>query len=141
MLLEFADASKTLSKQDADVSSKLCEVAKAFLNERAKQFVKAHQGRPVLMSYQSDGTPMLAKQTHTAKRSSGQLVVRKAGRGIELLLQKVFLKTLSPTGGHVVSCYFRDRGLWIMARALGHVSPLLACSSPCSRPWGTNGSR
>lgn len=108
MLIEFADASKNLTKEDAEVSDKLCEVAKAFLKERAKEFVKAHQGRPILMSYQSDGTPTLAKRTHTAKRSSGQLVVRKAGRGIELLLQKVFLKTITPTGDHLVSCFFRD---------------------------------
>ena len=108
LLLDFADCAKVLDRGEADQCAQLCEIVKASLLARAKSFVLSAQGSAVLMSYQSDSTPLLAQATFTARHSSGQTVTRRAGRSLELLLERVFLKTISPTGEHLITSFFRD---------------------------------
>ena len=108
LFVEYAKASRVLDKHEAEQCAQLCELAKAYLLERAKSFVSKGQGGALLLSYQSDSTPLLAKATFVARHASGQAVVRKAGRAVELLLERVFLKRLTPTGEAVVETFFRD---------------------------------
>ena len=63
LLLDFADCAKVLDRAEADQCAQLCEIAKASLLARAKSFVLSAQGSAVLMSYQSDSTPLLARAT------------------------------------------------------------------------------
>ena len=132
LYLYHADAAKVLDRGGGDEAAKLCELAKHFLKNRAKHFVSGAQGRPLLYSYQADGTPMLVQATHVAQRASGQHVVRTAGRGLELLLQRVFLKTIAPSGEHLVTAYFRDpvpldngKGAWPCFTAACECFPML----------------
>lgn len=132
LLVDFADVSKNLDKEGAQTAAKLCEIAKELLRERAIQFVKRGQGGAILLSYQSDSTPLLAKATYVAQLPDGSHVVRKAGRALELLLQKVFVKIIAPTGTPSLVCYFRDpvplddgKGTWPCFSAACECFPML----------------
>ena len=129
---EHADAARVLDRSEGEESAKLCEIAKHLLKSRAKQFVYDAQGRPLLYSYQGDSTPLLAQATHVDRRPNGQHIVRKAGRATELLLQRVFLKTISLAGEHLVTCFFRDpvpldngKGTWPCFTAACDCFPML----------------
>lgn len=132
LFLDFAKASRVLDKEETEMCAKLAEVAKEHLMQRAKEFVRNAQGGAVLLSYQSDSTPLLAKRVFVARHSSGQAVVRKAGRALELLLERVFLKTETPSGQMLVECFFRDpvpldngKGAWPCFSAACECFPLL----------------
>ena len=90
LFLDHARVFKVLDKSEAEVCAQLCELAKATLQARAKIFVSDAQGGALLLSYQSDSTPLLTKGTFVARHASGQAVVRKAGSALELLLERVF---------------------------------------------------
>ena len=130
-------AHTVLSKRDSVTASKLTEVAKACLREKAKHLVTAAKGHALLYSYGSDGTPVLTKKTFVSHLSSGRSLVRKGGQGVEFLIEKAFLKSFSSVGEPMVCCLTRDprplakgKGAWQcfqaavdffpMVRTMGH---------------------
>lgn len=134
---DFCVPHKVLTRVEAEEASKLVEVAKAFLWGKAKALVSEANGAPVLYCYGADATPVLTKCTLTAKLPSGKRIVRKAGRGAELLVERAFLKTSGGAGPAKVVCLFSDptplsegKGAWQhfvacckffpMVRNLGH---------------------
>lgn len=103
MYRDFANAYKVLSKDEEYTMQKLSALSAAFLKEKAKRLVMESEGRPVLYSYGSDGTPMLTKFTSSAKTASSRTVVRKAGRVVEFLLQRGFVRTNNAAGAPQVA--------------------------------------
>jgi hypothetical protein len=108
LLREHAIASKVLSKDEALVAARLCEVAKAFLLSKAKGIVRAAGDRAVLVTYGSDGTPALTFETTSCSITSQHSTVRKAGHSVEFLVERAFLRTTSPTGSPILACVLRD---------------------------------
>ena len=101
-----SDVYESLSKIDTVAVSKLVDIANQRLMDRAIEFVIPSDETALLFSHQSDRTPALLQATHVAELSSGQSIVRKAGRA-ELLLQLMFLKSFDDS---------------IMGRAYGRAS-------------------
>ena len=105
---DFGVASKVLTREEASVCAKLCEVGKAYLWAKARSLVAKAAGKAVLYSYSSDGTPLLAQSTTVASLDDGRRRVRKAGHAVEFLMEKAFLTTKTHTGQKLVQCLFRD---------------------------------
>ena len=108
LFLDFCKVHKVVSKEESRICAKLCEVGKAFLLQRAKALVAGAEGRAVLLTYGSDSTPLLCKQTFTAALDSHHRVVRKAGRQVEFLVERAFLCTVSPAGEKHTTCVLTD---------------------------------
>ena len=90
LFLDHCQASKVLGRAEGYVNAKLCEVGKAYLQEKARALVRESNGRPVLFTYGSDGTPSLTRATFTSKGDPGKTVSRKAGLGTEFLVERAF---------------------------------------------------
>jgi hypothetical protein len=106
--LDFCHPHKVLDQRGAEEVAKLCEVGKTFLWNRAKNVVRAAEDRAILYSYGSDSTPVLATSTVSQQLNPTRRIVRKAGVGTELLIERAFVKTTSASGSPVVVCLFRD---------------------------------
>ena len=106
--LDFCHPHKVLDQRGDEEVAKLCEVGKAFLWLRAKSVVREADGRAILYSYGSDSTPVLATNTVSLQLTETRRIVRKAGVGTELLIERAFVKTTSASGSPVVVCLFRD---------------------------------
>jgi hypothetical protein len=106
--LEFCHPHKVLDQRGAEEVAKLCEVGKAYLWLRAKNVVRNAEDRAILYSYGSDATPVLATNTVSQQLTENRRIVRKAGVGTELLIERAFVKTTSASGSPVVVCLFRD---------------------------------
>ena len=73
------------------------EVAKAFLRQDAEKFVRDLEGRPVLLQYSGDGTPIKSKCSITAR--SGEESLRRSGRRTsEYYVQNCFLVAFDAFG-------------------------------------------
>ena len=108
LYLDYARPHKVLSKEEAAVAAKLCEVGKAFLWQRAKDMVKESGDRAILFSYGSDGTPVLTQLTIVRQLSEHQNFSRRAGDGTELLVERAFVKFTDALGKNRMTCLFRD---------------------------------
>lgn len=129
--------SRMLLRDEADEVAKLCEIFKKVLFDRAMEFVKASGEAPLLYSYQSDGTPILAQKTIVASKADSRKIVRHAGRSAELLLQRGFLKVFDASGQPRVTCLFRDplpldhgKGTWPCFTAACNFFPLMRYIKP-----------
>ena len=92
-------SSPTLKHRHDDLQL-LCsavEVAKAFLRQDAEKFVRDLEGRPVLLQYSGDGTPIKSKCSITAR--SGEESLRRSGRRTsEYYVQNCFLVAFDAFG-------------------------------------------
>ena len=99
MLQDFGTAHRVLDRNEARDCAKLTEVVKGFMTNKAKALVKAAGGQPVLYTYGSDGTPLMTQMRVTAPKLTGNgRVVRRAGKAVEYLVQRAFLKSTTPSG-------------------------------------------
>ena len=106
LLVEYAKAAKVLERGEADVCAALCEIAKAALLARAKAFVSNAQGRPLLLSYQSDSTPLLAKATYQARHSSGHVAKKKGWAGAGFIVGESLPQDRQPWRGQACHLLF-----------------------------------
>ena len=107
-LLSFCSAPTTFTHSDKAQCAKICEVMKTFLYQKAQRIIAQCKGRAVLLTYASDGTPLLTQKTYTAKAESGQTVVRKGGHGTDFLMQRAYLRTSDDKGDPVITCILSD---------------------------------
>lgn len=98
MFRDFSDAYRVLSKEDELAVQKLSALSAAYLADKAKRLIVRSEGRPMLYSCGSDGTPMLTKFTSSSRTASSRTAVRKAGRAVEFLLQRGFVRTDDASG-------------------------------------------
>ena len=128
---ELAQASSVLGWDRSKEAAKLCEVAKTHLKEQLLSAVQRGSTRPALLSYQSDGTPQLTKEHHTAH--AGAIRARRiGGAGRELLVQKVYVRTTSAAGVPAVVALLTDprpltagKSAWCLYTAATELCPLL----------------
>jgi hypothetical protein len=131
LCLDLGVPHRCLSRHEADLSAKLCEVVKDRLHAQATHLIGCAGMHAILFTYGSDGTPALTKFTATARLSSGRLIRRKRGRGVEYLIERGFLKTM--IGGRPrVACVLRDpipllngKGAWDCFAALTKFFPMV----------------
>ena len=72
LVKQYAKVCVCSSDTDNASMAKLCEAGKAFLRAQAMQGVSAAQGRPLLMHYSCDGTPITTKHRVKAGAKSGK---------------------------------------------------------------------
>lgn len=129
---EFTAPHRVLDKHEDRIVFKLADVAWEYMQMKGKDLVNKANGRPVLFSYGSDGTPMLTRATVTSQNSSGQQVMRRAGRAAEFLLERAFLRTTSSEGRPLAVALFKPpvpldagKGALQVFTASCHFFPLL----------------
>lgn len=137
--LSFAKAARVLDKEESNIVSKLCEIGKSFLWSKARALVAGSGGRAILYSYGSDGTPLLTRETISAKTSSHQRVTRKAGDGTEFLVERAFFLTSSPSGEPVATCLFRDPRPLLEGKTAQHLFGAMCAFFPLLRTIGFEG--
>ncbi len=80
LLLDHATPHKVMANSTEEREAfKLAEVVKDYMLSRAKKFVADCDGRAVLFSYGSDGTPLLTRANFTHVLE-GHTVARNAGK-------------------------------------------------------------
>jgi len=121
----FASVGRAVGDSERVTLAKVAEVAKEFLQREATKLVKRANGRPVLMSYSSDGTPLRSKKhiVHAAG-SSGSKVRRVGGAAQEFLVQQAFLRYIDVDGVPHTVAVLRDplplshgKGAWAIYSA------------------------
>ena len=119
-----------LEHGERDVS-RLCEVLKAFLQDKARGVVQSAGGRAILVCYGSDATPLLTFHTEVSEHA-GHKVQRRAHKADELLIEIAFVKTTDADGSPVLAFLTRDpvpltegKKQWNMAIPLLKFFPLV----------------
>lgn len=107
LYVEYSRASKTVdSKQEQRVAAKLCEVLKLHLRQKCDALIRAASNQPLLFSYSADATSLLLRTVETERLRS--FLVKRHGKDlIELLMERIFVKTVSARGvqqGAIVYC-------------------------------------
>ena len=95
LLQKYKCASKAhavYGEDNKDEPAKLVELAKAFPWGRAQQVSEAAGNHVLLFSYSSDDTPQLIRQGVRHELPGGRKLRRKARRGVELLVERAFVK-------------------------------------------------
>ena len=132
LLLDHASCHKVVANSTEErEAGKLVEVVKDYMLLRAKKFVADCDGRAVLFSYGSDGTPLLTRANFTHVLD-GKRVVRNAGKAEEFLIERAFLRSTDESGAPVMVSLGRDPALlgdgksaWHMFTALTRFFPLV----------------
>ncbi len=104
---EYASATACLSFPDIYGMDKLVETCKLFMKNKCMGFVKKADGRALLASYGSDGTPLITRQHW--RQSAGSLgdVHRHGGSSHEYLIQRCFFM-YRKSGEAVVDTLFTE---------------------------------
>ena len=87
---EYASATSCLSFSATYGMDKLVETCKVFMKNKAMRFVKDADGRALLASYGSDGTPLISRQQWRQKAGNLGDVHRHGGSSHEFLIQRCF---------------------------------------------------
>ena len=95
-------AGRSLSEQEHRDAARLCEVGKAALLEFSYDLVKSSHGRPLLYSYQGDGTPLKLRYKFQSRLTPHSVVHRSGCSGTEMYCQAAFLRTLDELGAPVL---------------------------------------
>ena len=134
---DFAKPHKVVPKDEVRTCFRLCELSWYYQVLKARHVVEQAEGRPVLYSYGSDSTPMLTTSTVSSPSPIAGKIVRKAGRGLEYLLERAFVVTTNGSGELLKAALFKPptpldkgKGAWQcfsascdffpMLRRLGH---------------------
>eukprot|EP00972_Heterocapsa_arctica_P086888 12808827-Heterocapsa_arctica.AAC.1 len=67
LFLEHSRPHRIIGRAECVTTSKLCELGKSFLQDKARALVRAAGGRAVLHTYGSDCTPKLTGVTYSTK--------------------------------------------------------------------------
>ena len=139
---EYASASACLSPTAAYGMDALVETCKLFMKNKAMGFVRKADGRALLASYGSDGTPLITRQHWRHKTGSLGDVHRHGNSSHEYLIQRCFSHTVRMGRPSWIRSS-RSRYLWRVARTRCSCSIARACFSPRSegraiRAWLCN---
>eukprot|EP00974_Lingulodinium_polyedra_P057606 5544797-Lingulodinium_polyedra.AAC.1 len=104
-----SSASRVLSRDDSREALRLVEVVKEFLWSKAKALVRECNGRPILYSYGSDGTPLLTQESVGLHIAPKAILYRRAKESGEYLVERAFLLAHKPGGdGFYKACLLRE---------------------------------
>ena len=117
---------------------KLVEIFKSFLVAKAKAAITQAQGRAILFSYGSDGTPLLTWHTVQAEHQGGK-VKRKAKKSDELLVEVAFLRTTDSTGELVTAFLTKDPVPLSNGKTTWHMLPAACAFFPLIQKLGHKG--
>ena len=104
-LLQLAQPSRVLTRNEGREVDALCEAGKAHLQRAARNLVAGAGGRPVLVSYSGDGTPILCKKRWSA-RVAERVYRRSGGHADEYYVEKLFVSVGNPSGGFDTALVF-----------------------------------
>ena len=104
---DLARPHRVLDKNEDRFVYKATEIAWAYPLLKARDLVAKAQGRPLLYSYGSDGTPVLTKATISSALQSGRKISRRSGHSVEFLLERAFLRTTTPEGRPWATALFK----------------------------------
>lgn len=141
--VDFAAPHKVLTNSEACVARRLCLLLKRNLFSIAAAAVRAANHRPVLYTYQADGTPALSMTTVVRQVTQERRVVRRAGAAMEFLVERGYIKSISAGGCVSVAALMREprpmssgKGSWCIyasaaafwpgVRSFGHQGPAIA---------------
>ena len=105
---KLAVAGRPLQQNEERDVARLAEATKALLDETARDMISKAQTRPVLFSYQGDGTPLKLKHAFQVAFAEHHKHARSGYTGEELYCQGAFVRTLDGAGEPVVTCLLRD---------------------------------
>lgn len=133
LAVELSRASAVLTKAQVGHVMKLCEVVKHQLQSKVDTLLSKASGRPVLMSYSSDGTPMkTAARVSSEGLVPGTALIRRGRDCVELLLQRGWYKTFGANGQTLVAALLRDpvplthgKSAWHLYSAARSFAPFL----------------
>jgi len=109
MVKKYAHVGNVLNSDDTRKLSRLCELIKQKLQDKARQFVKDSNGAPILCHYSSDGTPLSTKRFVAATlASSGRRVRRVGAETVEYLVQYAALRRVENDGSVQSTMVLRD---------------------------------
>lgn len=142
LVQRFSKACLNTTRDESVLVSRLCEVGKAYLQEKARTLIQNAVGQPVLVHYSSDGTPLSSKKHIKAVSSnfSSSKLMRDTD---EYLVQHVFYRTIDALGTPSTVTLLRDplplscgktalaqyscgKSFFQNARQLGHVGISIA---------------
>ena len=129
LLQLHSSASRNLARDEGREAGRLMEIVKQFLWQRARALVREANGRPVLYSYGSDGTPLLTKESVAAKPCRKTILYRRARQSGEYLVERGFLLTHNPDGS------FKSAGLFREPRLLTEGKTGLHSSKAATEFW------
>ena len=129
---DFAKPHRLVQKAEETTCFRLCELAWYYQVLKAKHVVEQAEGRPVLYSYGADSTPMLTTSTVSSLSPMKGRVVRKAGRGLEYLLERGFVVSTNSRGELLKAALFKaptpldkGKGAWQCFSASCDFFPIL----------------
>ena len=129
---DFAKPHRLVQKAEETTCFRLCELAWYYQALKAKHVVEQAEGRPVLYSYGADSTPMLTTSTVSSLSPMKGRVVRKAGRGLEYLLERGFVVSTNSRGELLKAALFKaptpldkGKGAWQCFSASCDFFPIL----------------
>ena len=106
-LRQYGKVCASISRDEADIAARLCEVGKAFLQAKARSLVASANGQPILVHFSSDGTPISTKKQ--VKGTSPAYSASRQGRDTEeYQVQHVFYRTLDSAGQPSTVALVRD---------------------------------
>lgn len=108
MCRRFAKAS-LVDKEGRRNIGMLCELLKSFLRRKALELIETAGGRPILLSYSSDGTPLTTRERLRLRlNGTAAPVVRVGGSSQEYLIQQVFVRRLDVDGNSRTEVVLRE---------------------------------
>ena len=100
-------ASKVAVSSELSVCAKLVETLKSFNKQQCEAFVKDHQNQPLLYTYSFDGATSTVTHKFQHRHAAGAIV--RAGRqSLELLMQRLILRTTSSRDATSVQHLFAE---------------------------------
>ena len=161
-VLLYATPSHSVESNTRKDILRTAEILKAYLRQQATALCVAAQGRPLLVAYSCDGTPLLTKE-RLMVRLRGKQVQRVGGRGDEYLVEQAFVRYMRD-GVPETALLLRDplrltsgKTAWAIHQASRALCPQLedlsegicvyalcydrALLSPLRRSWGERWSR
>ena len=94
----YAESSLSTSPLDAKHMPRLCELGKAYLQQKARELVANAAQAPVLSHYSADGTPLSTKRKVNASMKKGFSVKRYGRETEEFLVQHGYIRTVDAFG-------------------------------------------
>lgn len=103
LIQSHATPSRVLSAEEVELDKRLVVVCEAFLYEFARRFVESTGGRPFLVSYGADGTPMTSRRL-CAQKVGALAGIRSGFEGQEFCVQNACLRSVD-SAGRSCMCY------------------------------------
>ena len=98
LIANYARPTMSLDREEDEEVARLAVILKHSMFAKARRFVEKYSRNPVLMSFSSDGTPMLTVKRFLDMILGKRKAHRQGGKNTELLVQRGFVKTIDASG-------------------------------------------